>query len=181
MTHRSTPDSSGARRLALGLALLLCIATSGCASLFSEGAAAGAGIAGTALASKVTRNPTVASGIGLGVLAAANAGVKAVERNYHGDEQDQIAEVAGPLALGQVARWQSRHTIQLEPDAAGKVTVSRVISANELNCKEIVFSVEDVGDKTSTSSFFVATICQDAAKWKWASAEPATARWGSLQ
>ncbi|CAN5467899.1 hypothetical protein BH11PSE9_BH11PSE9_27510 [soil metagenome] len=129
--------------------------------------------------------------IGLGVLAAAQAGVKKVERNYHGDQQDQIAEIAGPLAVGQVARWQSRHTIQLEPDASGKVTVSRLIGGASLNCKEIVFSVEEAPESSvanaaavnsaPVSSFYVATICQDASKWKWVSAEPATARWGALQ
>ncbi|CAN5903678.1 lipoprotein [soil metagenome] len=154
--------------------------------MFHEGAATGAGVAGTALASKVTRNATVASGIGLGVLAAAQFGVKTVERNDHGDQQDQIAEIAGQLAVGQVARWQSRHTIQLEPDAMGTVTVSRLIGGQSLNCKEIVFSVENAPDSSlaeaaPAASFYVATICQDASKWKWASAEPATARWGALQ
>jgi len=27
----------------------------------------------------------------------------------------------------------------------------------------------------------VASVCRDGDKWKWASAEPATPRWGSLQ
>jgi len=176
------PQAPPTLLLSCGIAAALCLSTSGCSSLFSEGAATTAGVGGTAIASKVTSNATVAAGIGLGVLAAAQAGVKAVERDYHGDQQDQIAEIAGPLAVGEVARWQSRHTIQLEPDASGKVTVSRVISANDLNCKEIVFSVDQQKkDQPIVSSFFVATICQDTLKWKWASAEPATARWGSLQ
>ena len=160
---------------------LLGVGLTGCSSLFSEGAATAAGVGGTAIASKVTRNATVASGIGLGVLAAAQAGVKAVEREYHGGQQDQIAEVAGALAVGQVAPWQSRHTIQLEPDQAGKVTVSRVIGATNLACKEIVFSVDEIKDAATLSAFYVATICRDSLKWRWASAEPATARWGSLQ
>lgn len=185
---RSVSNESRCRSrfVSIGFLALLSLGVAGCSSLFHEGAASGAGVAGTALASKVTRNATVASGIGLGVLAAAQAGVKTVERNYHGDQQDQIAEIAGPLAVGQVARWQSRHTIQLEPDAGGKVTVSRLIGGNSLNCKEIVFSVEEMADggtpnAAPVSSFYVATICQDASKWKWASAEPATARWGALQ
>ena len=161
------------KRLALG--------TSGCSSLLSEGSATAAGVAGTAVAAGVTKNATVAAGIGLGVLAGAQVGVKAIERNYHGDQQDHIAEVAGGLAMGQVAPWRSEHFIQLEPDEAGRVTVSRVISAGELNCKEIVFSVDHVKDAATLSSFYVATICKDSAKWRWASAEPATARWGSLQ
>ena len=153
----------------------------GCSSLFSEGAASTAGVAGTAIAGKVTRNATVASGIGLGVLAAGQAGVKAVERDYHGDQQDRIAAAAGKLKLGQVARWESRHRIELEPDQAGRVTVSRLIGAADLSCKEIVFTVDEIKDKAPVSAFFVATICRDAATWRWASAEPSTARWGALQ
>lgn len=178
-------DSSGNISRPFGLvtcaALLFGLSASGCSSLFSEGAATAAGVGGAAVASKVTNNAAVASGIGLGVLAAAQAGVKSVERDYHGDQQDQIAEIAGRLSVGEVANWQSRHTIQLEPDAVGKVTVSRVISANALSCKEIVFSVDETKEKLKSSAFYVATICQDTLKWKWASAEPATARWGSLQ
>lgn len=56
-------------RGALVLAGLM--ALSGCSSLLSEGTGAAAGIAGTAIANKVTDNPTVATGIGLGVQAGA--------------------------------------------------------------------------------------------------------------
>ncbi|WP_255646830.1 hypothetical protein [Inquilinus sp. Marseille-Q2685] len=40
-----------------------------------------------------------------------------------------------------------------------------------------MFSVEGEKDK----AFYVAVICQNGETWKWASAEPATERWGSLQ
>ncbi|WP_185595294.1 hypothetical protein [Burkholderia ubonensis] len=36
-------------------------------------------------------------------------------------------------------------------------------------------------DVAAQSAFFVATICRDGPVWKWASAEPATERWGALQ
>ena len=170
-----------AASLNLFCVLGLAAGTTGCSSLFSEGSATAAGVAGTAVAATVTKNAAVSAGIGLGVLAAAQAGVKAVERNYHGSQQDHIAEIAGQLAIGQVAPWQSEHMIQLESDEAGKVTVSRVISATDLTCKEIVFSVDHVKDAATLSSFYVATICKDSVKWRWATAEPATARWGSLQ
>lgn len=138
-------------------------------------------MAGTAVAATVTKNPAVSAGIGLGVLAAAQAGVKAVERNYHGDQQDLIAGIAGELTVGQVSRWQSKHVVELEPDQSGKVTVSRVISATGLSCKEIVFSVDHRKDSDTVSSFYVATICKDSVRWRWATAEPATSRWGNLQ
>lgn len=153
----------------------------GCTALLSEGAATTAGVGGTAVAGSVTRNATVASGIGLGILAASQAGVKAVERDFHNEQQDRIAAVAGGLAVGQVGRWESRHRIQLEPDEAGRVTVSRLFGAADLSCKEIVFTVDAVKDKEPVSAFYVATICRDASIWRWASAEPSTARWGSLQ
>lgn len=154
---------------------------SACSSLLNESAAAGGGIAGTAIAGKVTHNATVAAGIGFGALAAANAGVQYLERDYHGDEQDRIAQVAGALAVGQVASWESHHTIQVDPNQHGRVTVSRVISSGSLNCKEIVFSVDATVKHEARSSFYIAAICADGQQWKWASAEPATARWGSLQ
>ena len=175
----------GKRRHGVSLTLLLtgCLAlgTTGCSSLFSEGSATTAGVAGTAIAAGVTKNAAAAAGIGLGVLAAAQVGVKAVERNYHGSQQDHIADIAGELDVGKVAPWQSNHLIQLEPDEAGRVTVSRVISVTDLTCKEIVFSVDEVKDALTLSSFYIATICKDSVKWRWATAEPATARWGSLQ
>ncbi len=171
-----------AKRAAIVLiAASLALSSTGCSSLFSEGAATTAAIGGTALAGKITSNASVAAGIGLGVLAAAQAGVKYVERNYHDLQQDRIAAVAGLLSVGKVASWESKNTIELEPDARGKVTVNRIISAGAMDCKEIVFSVEEVREEKLYSSFYVATICRDADKWKWASAEPATARWGSLQ
>ena len=167
--------------LTLVLSCGLALGTTGCSSLFSEGSATTAGVAGAAIAAGVTKNAAAAAGIGLGVLAAAQAGVKTVERNYHGDQQDHIADIAGELAVGQVAPWQSNHLIQLEPDEGGRVTVSRVISATDLTCKEIVFSIDTVKDASTLSSFYIATICKDSLKWRWATAEPATARWGSLQ
>jgi hypothetical protein len=157
------------------------LGTAGCSSLLSEGSATAAGIGGTAIAAKVTSNAAVSAGIGLGVFAAAQAGVKTVERRYHDRRQDRIAEIAGGLALGEVAPWQSAHPVRLEPDEAGRVTVSRIISASDLSCKEIVFSVDSADDKAVQSAFYVATICKDSSRWRWASAEPATARWGSLQ
>ncbi len=157
------------------------LALGGCTSLLSESASTTAGVGGTALATQVTTNATVASAIGLGVLAASQAGVKAVERDYHGDEQDRIAAVAGVLGVGQVGHWESRHAIKLEPDETGRVTVSRLIGGAELSCKEIVFTVDRTRHRKTVPSFYVATICKDENQWRWASAEPATARWGSLQ
>jgi hypothetical protein len=156
---------------------------SGCNSLYSEGATAGAGITGAALASKVTSNAAVATGIGLGAVAGARAGVQYTQRVAHAYAQDQIAHAAGPLDVGSVASWSVSHTIPIEGNEHGRVTVSRIISGGTLDCKEIVFSV-DVNAKhggAAQSAFYVASICRDGNAWKWASAEPATGRWGALQ
>jgi hypothetical protein len=165
------------------LAALVCASLSGCSSLYSESATAGAGIAGAAVAGSVTRNAAVATGIGLGVVAAAQAGVQYTERVVHRNTQDGIAKVAGPLDVGAIAPWSVTHTVPIEDDEHGRVTVSRTISAGALDCKEIVFSVDTDAkkDKPASSAFYVASICRDGTNWKWASAEPATGRWGALQ
>ncbi|MGI4846919.1 MAG: hypothetical protein ACRYGK_02100 [Janthinobacterium lividum] len=159
-----------------------CLAVSGCSSILAETSSAGAGIAGTALANAVSDNANVVTGIGLGVQAGTRAVVQYGQRRVHMETQQQIASTAGSLQVGQVAAWKVLHDIALEPDDSGRVTVSRTISTGELECKEIVFSV----DRTTKAGpmdnrFYVASICRNGEQWAWASAEPATARWGSLQ
>ncbi|SEC93372.1 hypothetical protein SAMN02787142_2210 [Burkholderia sp. WP9] len=167
----------------VALVVAISSALSGCSSLYSEGATAGAGIAGAALAAKVTNNAAVATGIGLGAVAAARAGVQYSERVVHTNTQDGIAKIAGPLDVGAVAPWSVTHSVPIEDDEHGRVTVSRMISTGALNCKEIVFSVDQTATKNvpASSAFYVASICRDGENWKWASAEPATERWGALQ
>ena len=165
-------------------AAVLGIGASGCTSLYTESATTGAGIAGAALAAKVTNNAAAATGIGLGVVAAAKAGVQYTERVVHTETQDAIAAAAGPLGIGAVADWRVAHSLPIEDDQQGRVTVSRGISTGKLECKEIVFSVDSADADSAApaaSEFYVASICRDSKNWKWASAEPATERWGSLQ
>ncbi|MFM0191471.1 hypothetical protein PQQ65_00130 [Paraburkholderia strydomiana] len=176
---RRLPDAA---KLAV-LAVAVSSALSGCSSLYTEGATAGAGIAGAAIAAQVTNNAAVATGIGLGAVAAARAGVQYSERVVHRNTQDGIAKIAGPLEVGAVAPWSVTHSVPIEDDEHGRVTVSRTISAGTLDCKEIVFSVDHIATKNvpASSAFYVASICRDGENWKWASAEPATERWGALQ
>ncbi|MFM0309678.1 hypothetical protein P0D71_17990 [Paraburkholderia sp. RL17-383-BIF-A] len=176
---RSRPNATAL----VALVVAISSALSGCSSLYSEGATAGAGIAGAALAAKVTNNAAVATGIGLGAVAAARAGVQYSERVVHTNTQDGIAKIAGPLDVGAVAPWSVTHSVPIEDDEHGRVTVSRMISTGALDCKEIVFSVDQTATKNvpASSAFYVASICRDGENWKWASAEPATERWGALQ
>ena len=170
------------RIYAAGIVAFFALASTGCSSLLAEAGSAGAGIASGALASAVTDNAGVATGIGIGVQAATRAGIQYGQRKIHGEAQNQIAQVAGPLKVGQVQPWQTAHSLPLEPEEAGRVAVSRVISTGELDCKEIVFSVDrSAGEKLPTSGFYIASICRSGSRWDWASAEPATARWGALQ
>lgn len=154
----------------------------GCTSLLTEGSSAGAGIAGAAIAHGVTRNAGVTTGIGLGVQAAARAGLQYVERRVHGVEQDRIAEAAGPLPVGAVAQWRVVHSLlPIEANQHGDVTVTQAWRGAGFDCKEIVFSVDNGTKQHPRQQFYVADVCLEGAHWRWATAEPATARWGSLQ
>ena len=174
------------KRLCRGLALVGALALCGCESLLTQGAADVAGVAGTGAASLVTHSATAAAAIGLGVNSAANEGVKYLRRRVHGTEQDAIAAAAGPLAEGALGTWQVSHTLPIERDEHGQLVVARSFGAGPFRCKDIVFSVDvarkDVpGTDAVERSFYTATVCQDGPNWRWASAEPATNRWGGLQ
>jgi hypothetical protein len=153
----------------------------GCGSVLTATTSDVAGIAGAGLAGAVSKNAAASAAIGLGVAAGANAGLAVVERDVHRSEQDQIAQAAGLLAPGVVGHWSVSHIIPIEDDEHGDLVVTRLVGAADFNCKEIVFSVDTMSKKTLSRAFYTATVCQDGEKWKWASAEPATARWGSLQ
>lgn len=163
--------------------IVLIFSLSACSSFLAEGTSAGAGVAGVAIADKLTDNAAVATGIGLGVQAAAKAGLQYAQRKTRAEEHDAIAQAASRLEQGEVADWAVIHPLPLEPDSQGKVTVSRLVGGEGMQCKEIVFSHAPMSavDPASESEFFVAMICQNAEGWQWATAEPATARWGALQ
>jgi hypothetical protein len=164
------------------LPLLLCGALlSGCGSVLTATTSDVAGIAGAGVASAVTKSPTAAAGIGLGIAAGANAGLQYVERDVHTKEQDNIAEAAGGLPEGVIGHWSVSHTIPIENDEHGDLVVTRLIGSADFDCKEIVFSVDTMERKVPHRAFYTATVCRDGTVWKWASAEPATARWGALQ
>jgi len=153
----------------------------GCSSVLTATTADVAGIAGAGISNAVTKEAAVATGIGLGIAAGANAGLQYVERNVHRAEQDRIAEAAGPLPPDKVAHWSVRHDVPIEGDEEGDVVVVRAIGSDAFSCKEIVFSVDRIEMDAPARAFYTATVCRDGAVWKWASAEPATERWGALQ
>lgn len=169
------------RPLAALLALAMAASLPGCAALQGEAAADVAGIGGAAVSDALGASGAAAAGIGLGVRAATRSGLQYAQRRVRAAAQDRLAATAGPLAPGQVARWSTRHALPLEPEEQGRVTVSRIVSAPPLACREIVFSVDGREGEAGATGFYTATICQDGTQWRWATAEPAVARWGSLQ
>ena len=170
-----------AMSLARVLPILGLLALPGCGSLLVGTTQEVSGIAGAGIASSVTKSATAATAIGLGVAAGATAGLQYAERRVHRYEQDRIAEAAGALGPGGSGPWSVTHDVPIEDDEHGQVAVVRVIGGAAIACKEIVFSVETEVDHQPQRAFYTATVCQDADRWKWASAEPATERWGALQ
>jgi hypothetical protein len=172
-------------RVVLFLAPLL---FTGCSSLLTQSAGAGAGVGAAAVSNALTTNGAVTAGIGLGTQAAAVAGVQYLEKRVHAAEQNAIAAAGGETPVGGVTPWRIVHQIPIEGDEHGEVSVTSYLTPNlpsgtapAFDCKEIIFSVDTMAHKTLQQSFYTADICRDGATWKWATAEPATERWGSLQ
>ncbi len=169
------------------LLLLPLLALSGCSSLLTQGAGAGGGVGGAALANAFTKNGAITAGAGLGAQAVAITGVQYLEKRVHNAEQDAIAGAAGATTLGSVGKWRVVHDIPIEDDQHGEVTVTRLImpalppGAAPFDCKEIIFSVDNMRHRELNRDFYTADVCEDGGRWKWATAEPATARWGALQ
>lgn len=193
------------------LILACVLGVTACGPLLTATTSDVAGVAGAGVASAVTSNAAAATGIGLGIAAGATAGLQYVERTVHGDGQDQIAAVAGALEPGVVGHWSVTYKLPIEEDQSGSLVVTRLIGSKDFQCREVVFSVDepaasdtakdapaaadapkDASDdakpipvaarpEPASRSFFITVICKDGPVWKWASAEPATARWGALQ
>jgi uncharacterized membrane protein len=161
----------------------MALALGGCNAFLTEGTADVAGLGGAALASAVTNDGAVTAGIGLGVQSIARAGLEYTQRRLQRAEQDSIANAAGNLPMGVVGAWSIAHDIPLQADNQGQVVVSREIGATGLTCREIIFSVDQKRREKGElrRGFYTAIICRNGNQWKWASAEPATERWGSLQ
>ncbi len=171
------------------LPLLCLLGLGGCSSLLTG---AGAGVGGAAIANAVTTNGAVTAGIGLGAQAAATAGVQYLEKRVHNREQNAVAAAAGPVPVGGVAPWHVVHQIPIENDEHGELTVVDDYApalptggAPAFDCKAVIFSVDTTvrtkGIAHIERNFYTTDVCRDDGAWKWATAEPATARWGALQ
>ena len=166
----------------------LLFALNGCSSVLTQSAGAGAGVGAAAISNALTKNGAITAGIGLGAQAAAIAGVQYLEKTVHAREQNAVAGAAGDVAVGGVGSWRVNHDIPIENDEHGELTITRQLmpalpgaDAPTFDCKEIVFSVDTMSQRQVKRAFYTATVCLDGQVWKWATAEPATARWGALQ
>ena len=153
----------------------------GCSSVLVGTTQEVSGLTGTAIATSVTHSATAATAIGLGVAAGATAGLQYAEHQVHRYEQDRIAEAAGAIGAGGTGIWSVSHSVPIEDDEHGEVAVVRTLGGAAIACKEIVFSVDTEANHQPQRAFYTATVCRDGDHWKWASAEPATERWGALQ
>ncbi|WP_118183810.1 hypothetical protein [Paraburkholderia phosphatilytica] len=161
------------------LAALACagagLGLSGCSSI---GAASGA-VAGVATGA-VTANPAVGFGVGIAVQAATDEAVNYYSRTMHEDQQNAIAALVGGMPVGDSKPWRVKHRLPVE-NGHGEVRVTRAFNTSLAICKEFAFSVVDGEKPDSKVYWFTASACQQATGWKWASAEPAVDRWGTLQ
>jgi hypothetical protein len=160
---------------AVGLMLAAATLLAGCNSIGGfTGAAAGVAT-GT-----VTANPGVGIGVGVAVKAVTDDTIKRTLRRMHRSEQDEIARVAGALAVDEQKPWAIRHTIPYGNEH-GEVRVTRAFTTPLATCKDFAFSVIDGEAARASATWYLATACQQGAKWKWAVAEPAVERWDALQ
>ncbi len=141
----------------------------------ASGAAVGLGVSG------VTANPFIGYAAGIGTQAAITALQKYLARKLHQGEQDNIAATVATLKPGQSAPWQISYKIPIENEH-GDVTVTKIITSPLTTCKQTAFTIVTSKKPNAPRAIYITTICQQpAGNWKWAEAEPATARWGFLQ
>ena len=152
-------------------ALFVLVGLSGCQAV-SDVAALGAG----ASAGTLTGNPAIGYAVGVGTQAGLRELTKYVSRRRQQGEQDAIADAAGAAPLGAMVPWEIRHTIPFG-DERGQLAVAREYVTPIATCREVIFTVvEDDGRGVFTTS-----LCRQAERWKWSTAEPTTERWGYLQ
>jgi hypothetical protein len=141
----------------------------------AAGVAVGLGVAG------ITADPFVAYAAGVGAQAAVTALQKYLSRKLHQGEQDNIAAAVANLQPGQAAPWQINYAIPIQAEH-GDVTVTKLLSSPLTTCKQVAFTIIAGHKPNAARAIYVTSACQNGdGIWKWAEAEPATARWGFLQ
>jgi predicted small secreted protein len=136
-------------------------------------------VTGTAAAAG-SANPALGIAVGVSTRAVAGWGIRAVAGNWRRNEQDVFAASVGTMEVGEVRPWQVRHDLPIG-NRHGEVRVLRAFETPLARCKEALFSVASGDEPDATRRWFLTSACNQAEGWKWAAAEPATERWGSLQ
>jgi hypothetical protein len=168
-------DGTAVNRAGRGLALAgIVICVGGCHDLATIAAVASGSTTGA-----VTGSPAIGFAIGVAVSAGANFLADYVTRVRAGAEQDVIAEAAAELPVGGAAPWAIRHTIPIG-DEQGEVHVVDVVTTPIATCKDVIVSVADDGGASAARQDYLAWVCRNRGAWKWATAEPAVGRWGTL-
>jgi hypothetical protein len=125
-------------------------------------------------------NPAVGVAIGVGARAVVDWGLRRVTRRWRRTEQEAVAAVAGEAPVGEARPWQVRHSLPFG-NQGGEVRVLRAFDTPLAACREVAFSVESGSGADASRDWYLASFCRGEEGWAWASAEPATDRWGSLQ
>jgi hypothetical protein len=162
--------------LARTLPVVLLLALLGGCRFAGDLVAAAAGGASAA----ATANPAVGIAVGVAVNAGIDATVSYIGRTRQQAEQDAIAGVVATMAVGERRPWKIEHDIPIGNEH-GEVEVTRAIANRLALCKELVFSVNSGHGAEAKQAWYTTQACQQDKQWKWALAEPAVERWGSLQ
>lgn len=162
-----------------GAALLALLAAAPLAAGCSSAGGIAGAVTGTA-AAVGSGNPAVGILVGVGTRAVADEGLRRVSRRWSRTEQDALAEVVGGMAVGEARPWQARHALPIG-NKQGEARVVRAVDTPLAACKEVLFSVESGEGADAARRWFLTSACRQDGGWKWAAAEPATERWGSLQ
>jgi hypothetical protein len=164
----------------VGLVALAAASLTACQSPGGSEAAGGfAGAMTGTVTTILTANPALGTAVGIGTRAVVDAGVAYAGRRQRQSEQDALAATAGAMQVGETQAWEVPSVLP-RGDRRGEVRVLRATETKLASCKEIAFSVA-ADDDLPARRWFVTTTCRQADGWKWAAAEPATTRWGSLQ
>ena len=148
----------------------------GCSSIGGFTGAVAAAASGT-----LTSNPAIGLGIGIAVQTATDTAFRKVFRDMQAAEQDRIAALAGSMDVGEQRVWDIHHRLPFS-DERGELRVVGAIDNALATCKEVLFSVADGAKEPAARQWFVTQTCRQAdGQWRWAAAEPAVARWGTLQ
>jgi hypothetical protein len=166
------------RRWAARYAVLLTLAVAPLAGCNSLGDLVGA-VSGTA-ATAGSANPALGIAIGVSTRAVADYGIRYVARRWHRSEQDALAATIGAMEVGEMRPWQVRHDLPIGNEQ-GEVRLLRLVNTPLAQCKDALFSLSSGNGAEASRQWFVTSACRQGEAWKWAAAEPATERWGSLQ